>query len=86
MVTGDTVAMGDMVEVMVTEGIDVMAMGDGVMDENPKGTLFGIKKNYYDNTPHHFVLSISHDVCNFYFLLQKRNKTMIFLVIDVQFF
>lgn len=44
MVTGDTVAMGDMVEVMVTEGIDVMAMGDGVMDENPKDTLFGILK------------------------------------------
>lgn len=33
MVTGDTVAMGDTAEVMVTEGIDVMAMGDDVMDE-----------------------------------------------------
>lgn len=54
MVTGDTVAMGDTAEVMVTEGIDVMAMGDDVMDE------FKTSK--------------------------KRNKTMIFLFIDVQFF
>lgn len=59
MVTGDTVAMGDTAEVMVTEGIDVMAMGDDVMDEFKTlkvhnlvfRYLSNILKKYHDKTP-----------------------------------
>lgn len=56
MVTGDTVAMGDTAEVMVTEGIDVMAMGDDVMDElwmnlKPQRYTIWYLGIYHDKTP-----------------------------------
>lgn len=82
MVTGDTVAMGDTAEVMVTEGIDVMAMGDDVMDEFKTSKVHNFVFRYLSNIlknimtkPPHFVLSILRDVCNFYFLLVCRNGT-----------
>lgn len=48
MVTGDTVAMGDTAEVMVTEGIDVMAMGD-VMDEFKTSKVHNLVFRYLSN-------------------------------------
>lgn len=49
MVTGDTVAMGDTAEVMVTEGIDVMAMGDDVMDEFKTSKVHNFVFRYLSN-------------------------------------
>lgn len=49
MVTGDTVAMGDTAEVMVTEGIDVMAMGDDVMDEFKTSKVHNLVFRYLSN-------------------------------------
>lgn len=49
MVTGDTVAMGDTAAVMVTEGIDVMAMGDDVMDEFKTSKVHNFVFRYLSN-------------------------------------